>query len=88
MIKCPNCGLEFDEKIQPKVKWYFTTYWVVIALLCVGPFGLPLVWYNPRYQSTTKWIVSIIVIIITVWLTIKSIETYKSLQHQLNGLNF
>jgi len=84
MIKCPNCGQEFDEKGQPKVKWYFTTYWVVIAILCAGPFALPLIWYNPRYKYATKWIVSVVLIIITIYVSIKSIELFKTMMQQLD----
>ena len=87
MIKCPNCGKEFDEKAQSKVKWYFTTYWVVIAFLCFGPLALPLVWFNPRYQSITKWIVTVLAVIVTIWLCIKSIDMYHDLMQQMKGLN-
>jgi hypothetical protein len=87
MTKCPYCGKEFEEQIQPKKKWYFTTYWVVIAFLCFGPLALPLVWFNPRYKTITKWIVTILAIIITIWLSIKSIDMYRNLMQQLDGLN-
>lgn len=93
MIKCQYCGKEFDEKAQPKVKWYYTNYWVVIAILCAGPFALPLVWLNPRYKPVTKWVVTVVVIIATIWISIKSIEMYQSLlqqiqqmQKELNGI--
>ncbi len=86
MIKCPFCGKDFDEKAQPKVKWYFTTYWVVIAFLGVGPLALPLIWYNPRYKPMTKWIVSVVAIIVTIWLCIKSIDLYQSLMKQMGDL--
>jgi uncharacterized protein (DUF983 family) len=93
MIKCPYCGKEFDEKDQPKEKWYFTNYWVVIALLCFGPLALPLVWFNPRYNPRTKWIVSILVIIITIisiwiYMILKAflLNLMQQLQHQLGGI--
>ena len=86
MITCPYCGKEFDEKGQPKVKWYYSNYWVIIGILCAGPFALPLVWFNPRYKPITKWVVSVLVIIITVWVSIKSIGMYKSLMEQLKSL--
>jgi len=87
MIKCPYCGKEFDETGKPKVKWYFTTYWVVIGLLCAGPFALPLIWFNPRYKPVTKWIISILVTIITIWLTIKFMELMQTLRQQLEQMN-
>lgn len=95
MIKCPYCGKEFEVQaidaaagsVLPKQKWYFTTYWIVIAFLCIGPFALPFVWLNPRYKPIIKWIVTVLVIIITIWLSIKSIDMYRNLMQQLNGLN-
>ena len=54
-IKCRFCG-EFlsESKVhelkKPKMKWYFSTSTVVIVLLCVGPLGLPLVWFHPNYK--------------------------------------
>ena len=93
MIKCPYCGKEFDENGQPKEKWYFTNYRVVIALLCFGPLALPLVWYNPRYNPRTKWIVSVLVIIITIiaiWVSM-ILNAYlhkltQQLQRELGGI--
>ena len=87
MIKCPYCGKEFDETSKPKVKWYFSTYLVVIGLLCAGPFALPLIWFNPRYKPATKWAVSIVVIIVTIWLTLKSVELTQTLRQQIQQMN-
>jgi predicted nucleic acid-binding Zn ribbon protein len=62
-VKCKHCG-EFLET-KPKVKWYFRTSAVVIAILCVGPFALPLVWLNPAYSRTQKLLISAVVLILT-----------------------
>lgn len=73
-VKCRFCG-EFldksaarlaDKSNQPKTKWYFRTSAVVIAILCVLPLALPLVWFNPRYKAVTKLVVTIVVIILTI----------------------
>ena len=60
-LKCRHCG-EFLEKPKPISKWYFSTPFVVITLLFVGPLALSLVWINPRYKNATKVIISILVI--------------------------
>jgi uncharacterized membrane protein YvbJ len=66
-IKCRFCG-EFLDKQAASAKWYFKTSRVVIAILCLGPFALPLVWLNPAYKKSTKIIVTIIVIVGTILL--------------------
>jgi uncharacterized protein (DUF983 family) len=70
MLICPHCGKEFDERKKPKGKWYFTNRWVIIALLSIGPFALPMIWYNPGYKSLTKWLLTIITLIATVILIV------------------
>jgi len=59
-------------------KWYFRNSSLIIALLCIGPLALPLVWFNPRFNKTIKVIISIIVIALTYYLTIFLL---KSLQY-------
>jgi hypothetical protein len=65
-VKCRFCGEFLDKPAGPKTKWYFATPTIVIAILCVGPFALPLVWFNPRYSIITKIVVSAIVIALFV----------------------
>jgi len=76
-IKCRYCG-EFLNK-KPKVKWFFKTYWIIIAFLSVGPLALPLVWFNPRFNSKTKIIISILAIILTYYLGILLANSLKSI---------
>ena len=65
-VKCRYCG-EFLEKVsKPGTKWYFSTTFVVVALLCIGPLALSLVWFHPRYKVITKVIVTILVIVFTL----------------------
>ena len=79
-IKCRYCG-EFLNK-KPKEKWFFKTYWIIIAFLSVGPLALPLVWFNPRFSTKMKIIISALMLILTYYLgillanSLKSITTY------------
>lgn len=66
-LKCPFCDEFLNKSGQPQTKWYFSTKIVLIALLSFGPFALPLVWLHPRYKKVTKFVVSFIVIALTVW---------------------
>ena len=74
-VKCRYCGEFLDRSRQgppplspppvSKKKWYFTTGSVVLALLCLGPLALPLVWLNPRYKPLTRVFVTLLVIAVT-----------------------
>ena len=65
-IKCKHCGSMLVNK--PQERWYFKTSILVIAFLCIGPFALPLVWFNPRFSPKVKIIISIIIIILSYYL--------------------
>lgn len=77
-IKCKHCN-EFLEKKETG-KWYFKTSILVITLLSVGPFALPLVWFNPSYSRTKKLIISTIVLILSYFIV-------KSLMSAMQSLN-
>ena len=90
-IKCRYCGEFLDgtgrqvRKPRPK-KWYFATGTIVLALLCLGPMALPLVWINPRFKILTKAIVTVIVIVVTILCLYLTVYTYQNLINQLTAL--
>lgn len=85
-IKCKHCG-EFLNKEQRK--WYFKTYAFVIAFLCVGPLALPMVWFNPNYNSTRKMYITLAALIVTVIIAVafmKSLEVIGDYYGQIGDL--
>ena len=90
-IKCRYCGEFLDgrsrqvAKPRPK-KWYFNTGTVVLALLCLGPMALPLVWINPRYKISTRAIITVIVIVVTILCIYMSVSIYQRMIDQLTVL--
>jgi len=91
-VKCKHCGeflIDAELKHLKKgddLKWYYRTSFVIIMILCVGPFALPLVYFNPRYSAVTKAVVTILVIVLTVVLCIGSVEMYAHLLKQLEKI--
>ncbi len=85
-IKCRFCGEFLDKSRKPGTKWYFATSAVVIALLCLGPLGLPLVWFNPRYKIITKVVVTVIVIALTILFSYLVVSMYRNLTEQIQAL--
>jgi hypothetical protein len=92
-IKCRYCG-EFlngssPARIRTKTpgkKWYHATPAVVVALLCLGPLALPLVWMNPHYKPLTKAMITVIVLIVTVFCMYLMIWSYERVFQQLDAL--
>lgn len=76
-IKCRYCG-EYLEKKTPE-KWYFKSSIFIFALLCVGPFALPLIWFNPSCTRNKKIGISAIVIILSYFLSVILIHSMQSL---------
>ena len=90
-IKCRYCGEFLDGASRAgsrprSKKWYFATGVVVIALLCLGPLALPLVWLNPRYKLATKMIITLIVLVVTVLCTYLMTYAYQQMLGQLQEL--
>ncbi len=90
-IKCRYCGEFLDgtgrqaPKPRPK-KWYFATGTVVLALLCLGPIALPLVWMNPRFKISIRAIVTVIVLVVTILCLYLTVYAYQNLIDQLTAL--
>jgi hypothetical protein len=75
-IKCKHCG-EFlvsvkDRRFQEdKIPWYFRKSFIVIALLCVGPLALPLIWWRPQTTPARKIGLTIIILVLS-WILFKT----------------
>lgn len=81
-IKCRFCNEYLDASHTSKTKWYFSSSVIVIALISVGPFALPLVWFHPLYNRVTKIILTIIIIGFSIWLFILTKDIYVTLMQQ------
>lgn len=77
-IKCRYCNERLDKN-EPKTKWYFSNLIVMIALFSIGPFALPLIWFNPRYKMYIKIIFTIIILGATYWFYSATKDIYEAL---------
>jgi hypothetical protein len=76
-----------DNKQQEK--WYFKNSILVIAFMSVGPLALLLVWFNPRFSNKKKIIITIIIVVLSVYSAImlaKSIKIISEYYQQMLGL--
>ncbi|MDD4181309.1 MAG: hypothetical protein PHE87_06755 [Victivallaceae bacterium] len=93
-IKCKHCG-EFmnasarSNMPRKKFKWYFSGFFIFVAVGCVGPLALPLIWWRPRTSRTWKIVFTIIILIISWFMfkvTLKSIEAFDELSKLLQDV--
>ena len=61
-----------------KKKWFYNAWIIAVAFLCFGPLALPLVWYRPRTKLYLKVLISVVVIILTVWMMQKMLKVLEN----------
>ncbi len=93
-IKCRYCGEFLDGFNRPRIKeeklpWYFRKSFVVIALCCVGPLALPLLWWHPQLKR--GWKIGLTAgILVLSWVlfqaTMESIRNLQEYYRLLEGL--
>ncbi len=71
---------------QSEIKWHMRPVVVIMAILFVGPLALPLVWLSPAFRKSHKIVITIIIILLTVWLGIVSIRLYNILLQRITEL--
>jgi uncharacterized membrane protein YvbJ len=74
-IFCRYCGKKADGQGE---KWYSKTSVFITALLCVGPLALPLLWLNPRISRIKKIIISAVVLLVSYYLILVTVDSLKS----------
>jgi hypothetical protein len=93
-IKCKHCGEFFHSVKDPRfqeetVPWYFRRSFIVIAVLCVGPLALPLIWWRPKTKPAWKIGLTIGILILS-WIffktTIESIRAIKEYYRLIEGM--
>jgi hypothetical protein len=86
-IKCRYCG-EFLTPIEEvvKPKWYFSTTTLVTALVCLGPFAVPLILLNPRFSKTTKIVIIIMAVALSVWFYSITKDIFQQVNKALNDI--
>jgi hypothetical protein len=93
-VKCKHCGEFLNAAVrlplaESAVKWYYRKSFIVIAVCCVGPLALPLLWWRP--QTTRAWKIGLTVVILALsWVlweaTLASLRSLEETLRQLQAL--
>ena len=88
---CSQCGKPLDPTHRPtpvRSKWHQNVWFVLFLLLfVVGPFGLPLVWSNPRFSRLVKIVLTLLMVAYTVALVQMTVQMYRSVTQELTNVN-
>ncbi len=91
-IKCKHCGEFLDGAVrlpitEKKIPWHFRTSSIVIAICCVGPLALPLIWWRPHTSRAWKIGLTISILIISWFLFKITMKSFNSLQQYYEMMN-
>ena len=89
---CSTCGCQLDATApaprSAAAKWYHNVWMVLFLLLFVlGPFGLPLVWTNPRFPRAVKLLLTAIMALYTGLLIILTMRMVEAVSQQIEQIN-
>jgi membrane protein implicated in regulation of membrane protease activity len=68
------------------VKWYLRPVAILLAILAVGPFAIPLVWLSPALKAWLKIVITIAIVLLTIWMINASASLYSTLSGQVEDL--
>ena len=75
------------SKEEKKVKWYLKPIPVVLLLFFVlGPLGLPLLYKSPKFGKGVKIVLTLVVIVYTIYLVFASLEIAKELYRKMEEM--
>ncbi len=81
---CRHCGNGQGRFLQ----WYYRPLWIaVLTVTLLGPLSLLLVWQTPRLSRRGRWIGSVIILVLSVYLGREVWHRLRELQDVLVSLS-
>ncbi len=60
-----------------KIAWHYRPVFLILLLIALGPFALPWLFKSPAFHPSMKVILTILVLIVTVWAVVITYDTVK-----------
>jgi hypothetical protein len=81
---CRQCGNGQGRFLQ----WYYRPVWImVLTVTALGPFSLFLLWRTPRLGWAGRWIATVVIVGVTVYLGHQLWQTLRVLHRLLGSLS-
>jgi hypothetical protein len=81
---CHHCGNGQGRFLQ----WYYQPMWIaVLTVTVLGPLSLLLVWRTPRLGRPSKWIGTLLIVGVTVYLGHQLWQTLQTLRSLLMSVS-
>ena len=80
---CRYCGKGQGKNIS----WYYKPAGIIfLTLLALGPFTLGFVWKSPHLSPRAKWIYSILIVLLTLYLIQSFYQTFNSVMNTYSDI--
>ena len=81
---CRHCGNGQGHCLQ----WYYRPAWIlVLTVTALGPLSLLLVWRTPRLGRTGRWMATVVIVGVTVYLGQQLWQTLRMLHSLLSSIS-
>lgn len=72
------------DSANEEIKWYLRPWVVIVSLFFVlGPLALPLLYLSPKFNKTSKVVLTIVTVVYTGYLIWATMETIESLSKNI-----
>lgn len=68
------------------IKWYLKPVAIIVAILAVGPFAIPVIWISPAFKRWQKIVITILLLLLTLWLVRTSAGMVESFKQRMQEL--
>ncbi len=90
MTQCPRCHAPVEEQdnycrqcgksLRPGTGFLFSHTGIILMALVLGPFALPCVWMSKLITTPAKWIYTLLLALMSVYLCIMLHQSYLMIQ--------